>query len=215
MANTILVEGLPLCHAGSKGIATASAPDVCLTPAPPAPPIPIPYPNIAKDEDLVDGSVTVTADGGMSIAIEGCKLAQSTGDEGGAVGGISSGVTKGEAEFTSFSSTVFIEGMPCVRHTDTLTMNKGNTVCMGGIVVPPVVASGGAVENEEGSTFFEVKLVDEDNIPIPNESYQVCKMDGTVVAEGSLDDAGYAIVDNLPKEKYYAKYPNINTDENA
>jgi hypothetical protein len=212
MANTILVEGLPLCHAGSGGIATASSPDVCKTQVGPAV-VPIPYPNIAEDKDLVDGSETVLADGGMSIAIEGSKLSKSTGDEGGSIGGVSSGIIQGEAEFTSFGSTVMIEGKPCVRHTDTLTMNKGNTVCMGGIVVPPVNAEAVTAESSGLSTFFEVKLIDNDNNPIPNEKYQICKKDGTVVAEGNLDDQGYVYVDNLPKDRYKAVYPELNIDK--
>jgi hypothetical protein len=215
MANTILVEGLPLCHAGSGGIATASAPDVCKTQVGPAV-VPIPYPNIAEDKDLVDGSETVLADGGMSIAIEGSKLSKSTGDEGGSIGGVSSGITQGEAEFTSFGSSVMIEGKPCVRHTDTLTMNKQNTVCMGGIMVPPVQAAGVSAEGDEGTTFVEIKLTNEDDDPIPNESYQICKIaDGAVIAEGTLDDAGYAMVDNLPKDRYKTVYPDLNTEESA
>jgi hypothetical protein len=214
MANTILVEGLPLCHAGSGGIATASSPDVCKTQVGPAV-VPIPYPNIAEDKDLVDGSETVLADGGMSIAIEGSKLSKSTGDEGGSIGGVSSGIIQGEAEFTSFGSTVMIEGKPCVRHTDTLTMNKQNTVCMGGIVVPPVQAEAVTASGSGLSTFFEVKLLDPDKEPIPNENYQVCKIDGTVVAEGTLDEKGYAMVDNLPKDKYKVNFPNINIEESS
>ncbi|MCP3922318.1 MAG: DUF4150 domain-containing protein [Desulfobacterales bacterium] len=212
MANTILVEGLPLCHAGSGGIATASSPDVCNTVVGIVV-VPIPYPNIAKDEDLVDGSETVLADGGMSIAIEGSKLSKSTGDESGSIGGISSGIIQGEAEFTSFGSTVMIEGKPCVRHTDTLTMNKQNTVCMGGIVVPPVNAVAVTAEGSELQTFFELKLIDYEGKPIPNENYQVINREGEIAAEGTLDDAGYAIVDNLPKDLYHANYPDINTDE--
>ncbi len=212
MANTILVEGLPLCHAGSGGVATASVPDVCLTQVAIVV-VPIPYPNIAKDEDLVDGSETVLADGGMSIAIEGSKLSKSSGDEAGAIGGVSSGVIQGEAEFTSFASTVMIEGKPCVRHTDTLTMNKGNTVCMGGIMVPPVNAEAVTSESSGLATFFEVKLIDQDKEPIANENYQICKIDGTVVAEGTLDDNGYAYVDNLPKDKYKVNFPDINIEE--
>ncbi len=36
-------------------------PDVCKTPAPPAPPVPIPYPNIGKSSDTIAGTTTVKA----------------------------------------------------------------------------------------------------------------------------------------------------------
>jgi hypothetical protein len=212
MTNTILVEGLPLCHAGSGGIATASAPDVCKTQVGPAV-VPIPYPNIAEDKDLVDGSETVLADGGMSIAIKGCKLSKSTGDEGGSIGGVSSGIIQGEAEFTSFGSTVLIEGKPCVRHTDTLTMNKGNTVCMGGIVVPPVQVEEVSAGSGDGTTFVEIKLLDEDKKPIPNEKYEVFNSSDEIVVQGNLDDKGYAYIGDLPKDFYHVNYPDVNAEK--
>ncbi len=56
------VNNLTVVHAGSSGVAP-SFPDVCLTPAPPAPPIPIPYPNIAQSSDAAQGSPTVTVEG--------------------------------------------------------------------------------------------------------------------------------------------------------
>ena len=34
-------------------------PDVCKTPAPPAPPIPIPYPNIGKASDTTSGTTSI------------------------------------------------------------------------------------------------------------------------------------------------------------
>ncbi|MCP3925180.1 MAG: DUF4150 domain-containing protein [Desulfobacterales bacterium] len=207
MPATVFVNGLALCHAGSAGIATASMPDVCLTPAPPAPPIPIPYPNIAKDEDLVDGSATVSADGGNSIAMDGCKIAQSTGDEGGAVGGVSSGVTKGEAVFITFSPDVTVEGAAVCRHTDKLTMNMENTMCTAGIVIAPGGAPATEQDTAEDTFSMELELLDEMQNPIAGAQYQVKKEDDTVVAEGTLDDNGYALVENLEKGKYYATYP--------
>ena len=59
---TVNINGLSVIHQGSDGIATATAPDVCLTPSPSGP-IPIPYPNIAMSSDLTGGTTTVTIDG--------------------------------------------------------------------------------------------------------------------------------------------------------
>ena len=48
-------------HKGSGGMSMVF-PDVCKTPAPPAPPIPIPYPNMGKSADTSQGPSTVEAD---------------------------------------------------------------------------------------------------------------------------------------------------------
>ena len=50
MPVTVGVNKMSVVHAGSNGISIAF-PDVCKTPAPPAPFVPIPYPNIAKSAD--------------------------------------------------------------------------------------------------------------------------------------------------------------------
>ncbi len=124
--------GLTICHVDSGGQAMSTAPDVCNTTCGTAA-VPIPYTNIAKVEDLADGSETVTADGGQSIAVEGCTLAQSTGDEAGDQNGLSSGTIQDEAEFVTFSPDVTIEGKAVARLSDQMLLNKGNTVCMSGV----------------------------------------------------------------------------------
>ena len=50
MPCTVFANGRGVVHKGSGGMSTVF-PDVCKTPAPPAPPIPIPYPNIGKAAD--------------------------------------------------------------------------------------------------------------------------------------------------------------------
>src|SRR6185295_692857 len=87
--------------------------------------------------DLVQGTTTVKIDG-ASAAIQGSKFAKSTGDEAGVAGGVVSGVFAMEATFISFSPTVTLDGKPACRLTDKMLMNKGNTVCMGGLVQAPV-----------------------------------------------------------------------------
>jgi hypothetical protein len=126
---SVIVNGLTIVHQGSNGLAVASAPDVCKTPMPPGP-TPIPYPNIAKSSDLADGTTTVFTDG-CSAAIKDCCFATSTGDEGGtAGGGVSSGVIKGKAKFSSYSFDVKLESKNACRLTDPMTMNgnASNTV---------------------------------------------------------------------------------------
>lgn len=116
-------------------------PDVCLTPAPPAPPIPIPYPNIAQLADATGTATTVNA-GGKPVVTEASSITLSSGDEAGSSGGVTSGTTKGECKFTSFSATVKANGKGVVRLGDSTTQNKQNAVgtVLGGL---PTVLAGG------------------------------------------------------------------------
>ena len=84
-----IVNGL--VHKGGGWLSAATIPDVCKTP--PASMAPLPYPNISYASDLVDGSVTVFADGN-SIGIRESRFSTSVGDEPGAGGGVVSNVHK-------------------------------------------------------------------------------------------------------------------------
>lgn len=137
MPPTVVVNKLTMCHQGSQGVAMATVPDVCNTPTGPTV-TPLPYPNMAKDADLADGSTTVKADG-ESIAIKGCTFSTSTGDEAGSLGGVGSGTISGEAKFISFSPNVKVQGKAVARLSDKMTMNNENTVCMAGILIAPII----------------------------------------------------------------------------
>jgi hypothetical protein len=112
-------------HAGSNGI-TIAFPDVCLTPAPPAPPVPIPYPNIAMSSDTAQGARTVTADGNP-ICIASSNFSRSSGDEAGTIGGVASGVNMNKAEFVSYSFDVKADGKGVARALDLMLHNMKNT----------------------------------------------------------------------------------------
>ena len=104
MPVTVGVNMLSVVHASSNGV-TIAFPDVCKTPAPPAPPIPIPYPNIAKSSDTAKGTKKVKADGNP-VCVKDSNFMMSTGDEAGALLGIASSKIKGKAEFVNFSFDV-------------------------------------------------------------------------------------------------------------
>ena len=152
MSVTINANGLSIVHKGSGGEANATLPDVCLTTVGNAV-VPIPYGNNAKSADLVEGTTTVTADGGNSIALKGSKFAKSTGDAGGDKKGVASGTIESEAEFISASPNVIIEGKGVARLSDQMTMNKANTMCLGGVQNPAVTVN----EDEEGTYTVYVK----------------------------------------------------------
>ncbi|MFN0113196.1 MAG: PAAR-like domain-containing protein [Paracoccaceae bacterium] len=130
MPVTVNVNDMSLSHKASMGIAMATVPDVCKTPAPPAPPVPIPYPNIAQSSTLSGGTTTVKADGGQMCANQPSKYDMSNGDEAGVLGGVVSGVNMKAAEWILFSFNVDLEGKGACRLSDKMTNNNKNTVCL-------------------------------------------------------------------------------------
>lgn len=125
MPVTVGVNMLSVVHASSNGV-TIAFPDVCKTPAPPAPPIPIPYPNIAKSSDTAKGTKKVKADGNP-VCVKDSNFMMSTGDEAGALLGIASSKIKGKAEFVNFSFDVQFEGKNVPRAFDMMLHNDKNT----------------------------------------------------------------------------------------
>jgi len=124
MADTTYANGMSVCHKNSSGNAIGF-PDVCLSPPPPpAGPIPIPYPNTAMASDLVDGSSSVTADGGAIALKDTSTFSTSSGDEAGTQGGnVITHKTKGKAVFMAYSMDVMVEGKNVGRHLDPMGLN--------------------------------------------------------------------------------------------
>lgn len=119
-----------ILHAGD-GLSQASAPpDVCKTPSPSGP-TPMPYPNVARDQDLAKGTKRVVI-AGKSVAIAGSNLRTSTGDEAGtAGGGMFSSKTKGKVTWLGGSPNVLFEGKKVIRFGDT-ALHNGNASNAGG-----------------------------------------------------------------------------------
>ncbi|UTM56017.1 DUF4150 domain-containing protein [Photobacterium sp. CCB-ST2H9] len=200
MGVTISADGLSIVHQGSGGEANASVPDVCMTTVGPSV-VPIPYSNHAKAADLADGTKTVTADGGNSIALKGSQFASSTGDAGGDKKGMVSGTTEAEAKFTSASATVKIEGVGVARKTDMMTMNAGNTVCFG--CENPSVT----VQPEEDTTHaLHIDCRYPSGHPLADAPFQLKDETGAVLAEGTLNGQGKVIVDGLPTKACTIEY---------
>jgi len=105
-------------------------PDVCKTPAPPAPFVPIPYPNIAMCSDASGCSTKVKIDGQPAI-IKGTEITMSTGDEAGSAGGgmISSKI-KGPGLYKKGSSRVKVEGKELCHLTSMVAQNGGSNANM-------------------------------------------------------------------------------------
>lgn len=100
-------------------------PDVLLTPAPPGPDVPIPYPNIAQLSAADGASPDVNA-GGDPVVLEDSEIANSSGGEAGVSGGVTNRAHLSKCTFTSFSSSVKANGKGLVRQFDTTLQNDGN-----------------------------------------------------------------------------------------
>jgi len=137
MPVTVGVNQLSVVHQGSNGV-TIAFPDVCKTPAPPAPPIPIPYPNIAQSSDTAQGTTKVKCDGNP-ICVKDSNFKMSTGDEAGSLFGVASNKTKGKAEFVNFSFDVKAEGKNVCRALDLMLHNDKNTPPFP-LIQPPIIS---------------------------------------------------------------------------
>jgi Domain of unknown function (DUF4150) len=140
MGTSVGVNKLSIVNADTNGV-TIAFPDVCKTPAPPAPFVPIPYPNIARSGDTASGTKKVKAEG-KPICVKDSNFSTSTGDEAGSAGGgIASSKIKGKAEFVNFSFDVQFEGKNVPRSFDLMLHNDKNTPPFP-VLQGPVVALG-------------------------------------------------------------------------
>ena len=102
-------------------------PDVCKTPAPPAPFAPIPYPNIAQCTQAKGGTCSKKVKiKNKKTCTKKTEISMSSGDEAGnAGGGMISAKFKGPAKFKKGSSKVKAEGSPVAHVTSMIGMNGG------------------------------------------------------------------------------------------
>ncbi len=147
MPVTVGVNFMSVVHAGSNGV-TMAFPDVCKTPAPPAPPIPIPYPNVAKSSDTAQGASTVKCDGNP-VCVKDSNFMMSTGDEAGSLLGVASNKIRGKAEFVNFSFDVKFDGKNVPRALDLMLHNDKNTPPFP-VIQGPVIAMG----DDKGTCYF-------------------------------------------------------------
>lgn len=137
MPATVGANFLSLVHQKSAGV-TIAFPDVCKTPAPPAPFVPIPYPNIAMSSDSAQTAKKVKAKG-CPICVKDSNFKMSTGDEAGSLMGMVSQKIKGKAEFVMSSFDVKAEGKGVTRALDIMLHNDKNTPPFP-LLQPPVIA---------------------------------------------------------------------------
>lgn len=137
---------------GSNGIATATLPNVCKMPGPPAPFVPTPLPNIGKSGDSPKDYTKKVKVEKKTVAIRGASFG-SMGDMAskGTGGGIVSANTHGPCKFIGPGSMdVKFEGKNVQLLSDPVTNNGGgsgspaNSATMMGVLQGPSSLNGGA-----------------------------------------------------------------------
>ena len=122
--------GLPI--ATKAGGVVQGMPNVCLTPAPPAPPVPVPYPSMGKLAEA-SGAVEKVEVQNKPTITEGSKIPSTLGDAAGKNGGVVSGTTGDAAAPKTFSSKVTLAGKKVVVQTATFAMNGTSPNLPGGV----------------------------------------------------------------------------------
>ena len=103
---------------------TMAFPNVCLTPAPPAPPVPIPYPSIGQCATAQAATCAMKVKIlNKPILTVKSKVMKTNGDEAGVNGGVASGMFGGPCGRTQSSMKVNVEGSPLVRNLDMIGSN--------------------------------------------------------------------------------------------
>jgi hypothetical protein len=64
-------------------------------------------------------------------------------------------------------------------------------------------------QDKSKKSWIEIELLDEKNKPVSGEAYLVTLPDGETVAEGTLDDKGFARVDGIDPGTCKITFPNL------
>jgi type VI secretion system secreted protein VgrG len=67
-------------------------------------------------------------------------------------------------------------------------------------------------ENKDKKHWIEIELLDEDDNPVPGEPYRITLPDGTTLADGTLDDKGWARVDHIDPGTCQVTFPRLDKD---
>lgn len=111
-------------------------PDVCLTPAPPAPPIPVPYPNTGMVNQAKKTSKKVKFSG-KEVVTKKSEMSRSMGDEGGLNKGVVSGMNMSKVLYKKGSAKVKVQGQDCIHLTSMTGHNGSNANMPAGVQVAP------------------------------------------------------------------------------
>jgi type VI secretion system secreted protein VgrG len=67
-------------------------------------------------------------------------------------------------------------------------------------------------EKEKRKSWIEIELLDEEKNPVPGEAYRITLPDGDTVAEGTLDEKGFARVEGIEPGTCKITFPRLDKD---
>jgi len=82
----------------------------------------------------------------------------------------------------------------------------------GSVQAKPYKPPQSAEEKKSKKSWIEIKLVDEKNNPVPGEPYSVTLPDGETVAEGTLDEKGFARIEGIEPGTCQITFPQRDTE---
>jgi hypothetical protein len=123
----------------TKGGGNAFAfPDTCKVPAPPAPPIPTPFPNTAMLNQANGATCSMKVKVlNKAIITKASMIPRTMGDEAGTLGGVVSSMNMGPAGFKMGSMKVKVEGNDAITQMKTAAQNGTNANAPMGTIVAP------------------------------------------------------------------------------
>jgi hypothetical protein len=123
VGNKVFVNSRAITHASGQAM-SINFPCVGKTPGPPAPFVPVPYPNISKGGDTSKGSKKVKAHGKPVALKNKSEFKTSVGNEAAtAGGGIVTSKQKGKSAYFMYSMDVKVEGKEVPRAFDIMAGN--------------------------------------------------------------------------------------------
>jgi Domain of unknown function (DUF4150) len=128
MSKNVFANGREMAAEKDDNQSPGAMPDVCLSPpAPPAGPIPLPYPNFSAASDMTEGARSVQIGGGEVGMKDTSYYKTSKGDEAATktLGmGVATHQIQGTSYFCAWSFDVMVEGLNAVRLLDMTTHNN-------------------------------------------------------------------------------------------
>jgi len=67
-------------------------------------------------------------------------------------------------------------------------------------------------KKEKKPSWIEIVLVDEEKNPVPGQSYSITLPDGATVAQGTLDEKGFARIDGIDPGTCQITFPDLDKD---
>jgi hypothetical protein len=64
-------------------------------------------------------------------------------------------------------------------------------------------------EKEKKKSWIEIEMVDEEQRPVPSEKYRVTLADGETIAEGTLDEKGFARLEGIEPGSCKVTFPDL------